>query len=196
MIRTIDRTLLYRSADGERLEYARIRTSASGGVADGTIVGLAAGRPIRMRYEITCDSRWHARNVSVELLASGRELLSMSADDDGTWKRVDGGVLDAPIFRCSDVAIGLSPMSGALTIRRLALEPHQAAIVKAAAIDSRTLDVRLVEHRYTCLDVGADESLYRFENFDNGERRTIRIAADGVVAADEGAFTLVYPARS
>ncbi|GAC1417947.1 MAG: putative glycolipid-binding domain-containing protein [Candidatus Velthaea sp.] len=194
MIRTIDRTLLYRSADGNRLEYSRIRTGDSGGVADGTIVGLIAGRPLRMRYEITCDSRWHARNVSVELLAGGRELLSISADDDGTWKRVDGGVLECPIFRCSDVAIALSPMSCALTIRRLALEPRQAAIVNAAAIDPDTLEVRMVEHRYTCLDLGAHESLYRFENFDNGERRTIRIDADGVVAADEGAFTRLYPA--
>lgn len=195
MVGTIDRTLLYRSADGDRLEYARLRSGESGGVADGTIVGLAAGGPVRIRYEITCDSRWHARNVSVELLTTGRELLSMSADDDGTWKRVDGGVLEQPIFRCFDVAIPLSPMSAALTIRRLALEPRQAAIVNAAAVDPHTLEVRLVEHRYTCLDAGADERLYRFENFDSGERRLVRIDADGVIAADEGAFTRLYPAR-
>jgi len=193
MIGTIDRTLLYRSADGTRLEYARLRSGESGGVGDGTIVGLLAGRPVRIRYEITCDSRWHARNVSVESIVIGRELLSMSSDDDGTWKRVDGGILDRPIFRCSDVSIGLTPMPSALTIRRLALQPREAAIVNAAAIHPLTLDVRLVEHRYTCLELEADWSSYRFEDFDSGERRTLRIDADGIQSVEDGAFVRVYP---
>ena len=189
----VDRTLLYRSADGERLEHARLRTGEAGGIADGAIVGLFEHRPIRVRFEITCDSRWHARNVSVETIADERVLLSISADEDGTWRRVDGGVLDVPIFRCFDVAIGQTPTPMALAIRRLALEPRQAAIVNVAAIDVPTMTIRAAEHRYTCLERAAAASRYRFEDFDSGERAEIRIDADGAIAAYEGRFTRLWP---
>lgn len=189
----VDRTLLYRSADGERHEYARLRSSEAGGVADGTVIGLLAGRPLRMRYEITCDSRWHARNVSVEAIAISRELISLSADDDGTWRRVDGAVLDVPIFRCYDVAVAHSPAPKALTIRRLALEPKAAAIVNVAVIDVPSMAIRAAEHRYTCLEIAEDFSRYRFEDFDSGERSEIRIDADGAIASYEGHFTRLWP---
>lgn len=185
--------MLYRSIDGERIEHARLRISEAGGVADGTIVGLHAGRPLRVRHELTCDSRWHVRNVSVEVVAAGRELLSLGADEDGIWRRVDGGILEAPIFNCFDVALPLTPLPTALTIRRIALEPREAAIVNVAEILFPALDVRAVEHRYTCLAVESDHSLYRFENFDSGERSLIRVDVHGVVSAQEGTFTRVWP---
>jgi hypothetical protein len=189
-----DRTMLYRSEDGERLEHARLRAGDAGGIADGTVIGVFEGRPIRVRYEITCDSRWHVRNVSVESIAIVRDLLSLSADEDGTWRRVDGGLLEEPIFRCADVAIALTPAPHALTIRRLALAEHQAAIVSVASIAIPSMTTRLIEHRYTCLELGADGSRYRFEDFDSGERSELQIDSDGVIAAYDKHFTRIWPA--
>ena len=195
MLESVDRTMVYRSADGERLEHARLRVSAAGGVGDGTIVGVFAGAPLRVRHEYTCDSRWHVRNVSVEVLAADRRLLSLSADEDGIWRRVDGGLLEIPSFNCFDVAVALTPLSCALTVRRLDLRPREAAIVNVASIDVPSLDIRLIEHRYTALDdARGGPQRYRLENFDSGERAVITFDAQGVVAAYEASYARVWPA--
>jgi hypothetical protein len=193
MLQSVDRTLVYRSIDGQRLEYARMRFGAAGGVADGTIVGIYAGAPLRIRHEYTCDSRWHVRNVSVEVLAAERAIISLSADDDGIWRRVDGGTLEIPVYNCFDVAVALSPLPAALTLRRIALEPREAAIVNVAAIDIASLTVRLIEQRFTRLPASGGALRYRLENFDSGERFTLELDADGVVATYEGMAARMWP---
>jgi hypothetical protein len=193
MLQSVDRTMVYRSIDGSRLEHARVRLSDAGGVADGTIIGVHDGRPLRVRHEYTCDSRWHVRNVSVEVLADERELLSLAADEDGIWRRVDGGTLETPIYHCFDVAVALTPMSLAFTLRRIALDPREAAIVKVANIAIPALAVSVIEHRYTLLSLDGGRRSYRLENFDSGERSLITLDADGVVAVYETMFTRVWP---
>jgi hypothetical protein len=193
MVGSIDRTLLYRSIDGSRLEHARMRLSEAGGVADGTIIGLYDERPLRVRHEYTCDSRWHVRNASVEVLIEDRRLLSLAADEDGIWRRVDGGVLESPIFNCFDVAVALTPLPLALTLRRMALEPREAAIVNVASIAIPSLDVDAIEHRYTYLSREPEQRRYRLENFDTGERSIVVLDADGVVAAYESTAARLWP---
>ncbi len=190
---TIDRTLVYRSVDGDRIEHAHVRISDAGGVADGTIVGVLNDEPLRVRHELTCDSRWHVRNANVEVVAFERRLLSMSADEDGIWRRVDGGTLDVPLYHCFDVAIAGTAMPALLSIRRMALELREAAIVSVAQIAIPSLDVRLIEHRYTYLAVEDRTHVYRFENFDSGERTLVRIDPDGLVTAFDGMLTRVWP---
>jgi len=193
MLQSVDRTILYRSIDGNRLELARVRLSEAGGIADGTIIGLHGDRPLRVRHEYTCDSRWHVRHVSVEVLAVERSLVSLAADEDGIWRRVDGGTLELPIFNCFDVAVALTPLPVALTLRRIALEPREAAIVNVASIDIPSLDIRVIEHRYTYLSLDDGRRRYRLENFDTGERSLISVDADGVVATYEAMFARVWP---
>jgi hypothetical protein len=127
------------------------------------------------------------------VLTSERYLISLAADEDGIWRRVDGGVLELAMYNCFDVSVELSPLPVALTLRRIALAPREAAIVNVASVDIPTLEVRLIEHRYTCLSIDADHSDYRFENFDSGARSLIRIDSDGVVASLEGTFARVWP---
>jgi len=192
-IAALERTLVYSSLDGTTFEHARSRTSESGAVADGAIAGLRDGRPIRLRYEITCDSRWHVRSASVEAMELGRTLLALAADDDGTWQRVDGGVLDEPLYRSYDIGLAPTPVPTALTIRRLALEPGQSEIARVSAIDVPSLRVHLVEHRYTCLAIEAEESRYRFESLTDDVRATIIIDSDGTVREYEGRFRRIWP---
>lgn len=195
IVRSIDRTVLYRSIDGGRIEHARLRLGDAGGVVDGTIVGVFADDALRIRHEYTCDSRWHVRNASIEVLAAGRGILALSADDDGIWRRVDGGVLDVPLFNCFDVAVELTPLPVALTLRRLALRPREAAIVNVASIAIPSLAVRMIEHRYTRLEPADGMHRYRLENFDSGEGSLITLDSDGVVAAYEAAYTRLWPER-
>jgi hypothetical protein len=133
------------------------------------------------------------RSASVEAMELGRTLLALAADEDGTWQRVDGGVLDEPLYRAYDVSLPLTPVTTALTIRRLALEPGQSQTARVCEIDVPTLRVRLVEHRYTCLALEADESRYRFESLAGGQRATIIIDSDGVVREYEGGFRRIWP---
>jgi hypothetical protein len=194
MVGSVDRTVVYRSTDDERLEHARLRLSGAGGVADGTIVGTLAGQPLRVRHEYTCDSRWHMRNASVEVLAADRRsIISLAADEDGTWRRVDGGILDIPLFNCFDVAVALTPLAAALTLRRIALEVREVRIVNVASISIPALEVRLIEHRYTFLGDGGNARTYRLEDFDSGERSTIVLDAEGVVASYESRVARVWP---
>jgi len=160
----------------------RLRAGPDGGVTDGAVVGFLDGAPIRVRYEVTSDSRWHVRTVSLEVIAPERRLLALAADEAGVWKRVDGGVLDVPIFRCFDVSIGVTPAPAALTLRRLALEPRGVAIVNVAAITIPTLAIRSIEVRYTRLEDEGNLRVYRCENFDSGERVRMRVDADGTIA--------------
>ena len=189
-----ERTLVYSSVSGTTFEHARIRMSESGAVADGAIAGMREGQPIRVRYEITCDSRWHVRSASVEAMELGRTLLALAADDDGTWQRVDGGNLDEPLYRAYDVSLPMTPVTSALAIRRLALEPGQSEVARVCAIDIPSLRVRLIDHRYTCLAIEADESRYRFECDD--ARSTIIIDPDGTVREYEGRFHRLWPATT
>jgi hypothetical protein len=193
MLASGDRTIIYRSTDGQRLEHARVRLSSAGGVADGTIVGVHGGRPLRVRHEYTCDSRWHVRNASVEVVTGERELLSLAADEDGIWRRVDGGMLDVPIFNCFDVALALTPLAVAFTLRRIALEPREAAIVNVVAVDVPSLEVRMIEHRYTRLANDGAGQRIRLENFDSGERSLIVLDGDGIVIDHEGLSSRLWP---
>jgi len=193
MLQSVDRTIVYRSIDGNRLEHARLRLGSAGGIADGTIIGLYEGRPLRVRHEFTCDSRWHVRNASVEVLATERDLISLAADEDGIWRRVDGGSLELPIYNCFDVALALTPLPVALTLRRIALEPGEAVILNVASIEIPALDVRIIEHRYTRLTVEGEPYVYRLENFDTGARSLITLDSDGVVATYEALFARVWP---
>jgi len=193
IVGSVDRTILYRSTDANRLEHARVRLSEAGGIAEGTIIGLFADRPLRVRHEYTCDSRWHIRNASIEVVADERALLALAADEDGIWRRVDGGNLDVPVYNCFDIAVALTPLPIALTLRRLDLRPREAAIVNVVNVEIPSLDVRIIEHRYTALEAEAGSRCYRLENFDSGERSLITLDADGVVATYESAFARLWP---
>lgn len=45
------------SLGGPGLEHLRLVASNDGAVANGLVIGLEAGRPLRIGYEVRCDGR-------------------------------------------------------------------------------------------------------------------------------------------
>ena len=90
------------------LEHLRLVTSDGGVVANGLVIGLEAGRPFRIGYEIRCDGRegagspggrprtWSGRSSSCSPMgrATGREVpenpypSSMGASTSTSWRRL------------------------------------------------------------------------------------------------------------
>ncbi len=187
------RTLMWRSWTGDGLAHARMRFGENGISVDGVTIAVRDGRPLRLRYEIACDSRGFARALSAEAIGVAQERFAGQADEEGTWKRVDGGMLDAPLYSAYDVEISGTPAGVTCAIRRLALEEGQSAELHVVALDLPTLRASRGQRRLTCLSLGADGSRYRY---DGPEMRPteITVETDGTVIEAEGTFRRIWPA--
>ena len=51
----MEREVMWTPWEGPGLEHLRLLTSDGGAVANGLVIGLEAGRPFRISYEIRCD---------------------------------------------------------------------------------------------------------------------------------------------
>ena len=86
----MEREVMWAPWDGPGLEHLRLVTSDDGVVANGLVIGLQAGRPFRIGYEVRCDGRWRVRGVRVATPDSERPVLELLADGEGHWKRGGG----------------------------------------------------------------------------------------------------------
>jgi uncharacterized protein len=173
--------------EGPGLEHLRLVTSGSDVVANGLVIGLEAGRPFRIGYEIRCDGRWRVREVRVATPDSERPILELLADGEGHWKR-RGGESVPELDGCIDVDISGTPFTNTLPIRRLGLKPGESAEVDVAYIRVPELLVGPERQRYGCLEAQADGWLYRFEALPSGFTAELAVDADGLVIDYPGLF--------
>src|SRR5215208_5221970 len=83
---SVDREVMWAAWMGPGLEHLRLLTSDGGTVvASGLVIGLEAGRPFRIGYEVRCDGCWWAACPSppgpgfprsAALPSEGRRVLS------------------------------------------------------------------------------------------------------------------------
>src|SRR5215218_1916032 len=107
------------------LEHLRLVTSDGGVVANGLVIGLEAGRPFRIGYEIRCDGGWRVQGVRVATPDSERPVFELLTDGEGHWKR-RGGDPVPELDGCIDVDISATPFTNILPIRRLGLKPGES----------------------------------------------------------------------
>ena len=78
--RLVIREVLWSAWDEPGLEHVRLAVGESGVVADGLVLGVPEGRPLRIAYEVRCDRLWRVRTArvgvpgeppKVELLSDG-----------------------------------------------------------------------------------------------------------------------------
>src|SRR5215210_4768062 len=153
--------------EGPGLEHLRLLTSDGGVVANGLAIGLEAGLPFRIGYEVRCDGRWRVREVRAAAPDSGRPVLRLLSDGEGHWKRRGGEPLPE-LDGCIDVDISATPFTNTLPIRRLGLEPGESAEVDVAYVRVPELLVGPEKQRYGCLEAQAKGGLYRFEALPSG----------------------------
>jgi hypothetical protein len=183
----VEREVMWVSWEGPGLEHLRLVTSDRGVVANGLVIGLEAGRPFRIGYEIRCDGHWRVRELRVAAPDSERPVLELLADGEGHWKRGDGEPIPE-LDGCIDVDISASPFTNTLPIRRLGLEPGQSEELRVAYVRVPELLVGAERQRYGCLEAGANDGLYQFEALPSGFTAALPVDADGLVIDYSGLF--------
>jgi uncharacterized protein len=184
---SVEREVMWAPWEGPGLEHLRLVTSGSGIVANGLVIGLEAGRPFRIGYEIRCDGRWRVQEVRAAAPDLGQPVLELLTDGEGHWKR-GGGEPMPELDGCIDVDISATPFTNTLPIRRLGLEPGESEELTITYVRVPELLVGPERQRYGFLEAQADSRLYRFEALPSGFTAELPVDADGLVIDYPGLF--------
>src|SRR5215212_11344492 len=178
--------------EGPGLEHLRLVTSDRGVVANGLVIGLEAGRPFRIGYEIRCDGLGRVREVRVATPDLGRPVLELFADGEGHWKWRSGEPLPE-LDGCIDVDISATPFTNTLPLRRLGLKPGESQELAVAYISVPELLIGPERQRYGCLEAQEEDGgLSRFEALPSGFTVELPVDADGLVIDYPGLFRRVW----
>lgn len=135
----------------------------------------------RVQYVLRLSATWQVRQF---LLFRDLEEpdLWLATDGGGRWGEVNGAHR-TELDGCYDIALDCTPFTATLPIRRLPLLDGHTAELPVVTIDTETLSVVPVTHRYTRVSF----STWRFE----------RSGGDGEVEFDVDEYGLVrdYPGR-
>ena len=166
----MEREVMWAPWEAPGLEHLRLVTNDGSVVANGLVIGLEAGRPFRIGYEIRCDERWRVQEVRVATPDSGRPVLELLTDGEGHWKRSSGEPVPE-LEGCIDVDISATPFTNTLPIRRLGLKPGESQELTITYVRVPELLVGPERQRYGCLEEQADGWLYRFGRCRAGSSR-------------------------
>ena len=184
----MEREVMWAPWEEPGLEHLRLITSDDGGVvADGLVIGLQAGRPFRIGYEVRCDGRWRVREVRAAAPDLELPVLELLADGEGHWKR-GGGEPVPELDGCIDVDISATPLTNTLPIRRLGLGQGESEELMVTYVRVPELLVGPERQRYGCLEALTDSGLYRFEALPSGFTASLPVDGDGLVIDYPGLF--------
>jgi len=173
------------------LEHLRLDAGEGGVAADGLLVGVREGRPLRVRYEVRCDASWLVRAVRVVGLDPGTPGVELLSDGSGGWT-TPGGEAVPQLDGCVDVDISATPFTNTLPIRRARLAPGESAEILVAFIEVGERRARPEPQRYTCLERRPDGGLYRFEALNGGFAADLPVDPDDLVLDYPGLFRRVF----
>jgi hypothetical protein len=165
--------------DRPGLETASLVTSDSGVVAEGRVLVILDGAPVRVRYAIEHDALWRFREARIETgpLKDPREL-HIRRLPEGRFE-VDG----APrpdLDGCEDIDLMVSPYTNTPPLAARSLAPGESLRLRVAWVRFPELEVHAVEQEYTRLDGGNPER-YRYRNLESGFASELTMGADGLV---------------
>ncbi|HEX6336954.1 MAG TPA: putative glycolipid-binding domain-containing protein [Jiangellaceae bacterium] len=177
------RELVWTAERWRGIEYTSLDVTGDRVTADGAIIAVVDGRPIRLRHHVECDASWRPVRVTVDV--HGRPAVSLRREGDG-WYDLDGR--ERPdLAGCLDVDIALTPLTNTIPIRRLALDIGESRDIDVVYIDpSSGLDIRPQRQRYTRTGDG-----YRYAS--GSFQADLAVDADGIVVDYPGLWTLVSP---
>ncbi len=167
-------SILWRSRRDGGLDRCTLAEAPNGYRLSGTVLLAAEGVPCEVRYTVMTDAAWRTRSVGVHLQGPAEDVrLAVAADGDGAWLLGREPVPD--VAGALDVDLAVTPATNTLPIRRLALEPGQAADLVVAYVSFPDLVLARMEQRYERL--GPD--LYRYSN--PGFSAHLRVDEEGLV---------------
>lgn len=164
---------------------------AKGATFSGAVVRLWEGKPLRVTYNLVCDTGWRARELRMtgESAAAGDHTFHLFSDGAGNWRDDKGQPLDA-LQGCIDVDIMVTPLTNTLPIRRLQLAPGESREISVVYIAAPDLSIRPFRQRYTRLEDGQH---YRYESLESGFTAVLLVDDDGFVIDYPGIWRRVWP---
>jgi hypothetical protein len=161
-------------------EHLRVTRSDDGVRADGLIVAVLDGQPLRLHYEIRCDASWACRTLTVASPLEPARTVELRGDGQGHWATGTGAPVSA-LQGCVDVDIAVTPFTNTLPIRRLGLAAGAGAEIVVVYVDVPTLAVRAQRQRYTCVRRGPEGSRWRYDNVVSAFTAELVVDAEGFV---------------
>lgn len=175
-------------------EHLRLHIGESGDIqADSQVVMVSDNRVLRLSYRIELDAGWRVRSVRIASEQPDGSALGLALQADGTGNWTDGGGM--PMYElndCIDIDIQATPFTNTLPIRRLHLTQGQPEQIKVAYISVPSLDVSLMDQRYT----GIGDGMVRYESVRSGFIADLDVDADGIVVTYPGYFRRDWPRAS
>jgi hypothetical protein len=156
--------------------------------ADGMAVGEIESTAYRIRYEVVCDLRWNAEQLTVKDLLDGRSVTWARLTND-RWSDGTGHEIEA-LKGCSDVDLLITPFTNTLPIRRLNLRVGEARELAVVYVSVPALTASKFEQRYTCLAQDETGGVYRYESLKTGFTAELRVDSDGLVVDYPNIFTM------
>ncbi len=164
------------------LEHLELRNQADAIEVDGLVVAHVDGEALRLAYRLHCDADWTTRRLEV-IRHGGAPPLVFESDGNGRW--TDGAGAELPeLAGCVDVDITVTPFTNTLPIRRLPWQPGQARDLLMVFVLVPEMTYRPARQRYTCLEMGPNGAVFRYES--GSFRRELRIDPDGLVVEYPG----------
>jgi hypothetical protein len=116
---------------------------------EGFTVGGVVTRE-RIEYVLRLSASWQVRQFILFRDLDEPDLW-LATDGSGRWGEMNGAHR-TELDGCYDIHLACAPFTHSLPVRRLPLLPGHTAELPVVQIDTDTLEVRAVSHRYTRLD--------------------------------------------
>jgi hypothetical protein len=174
----MQREIMWSSLDGPGLEHLQIIKDENGGGVGSLVIGVADGKPFRIKYQIYLDAHWRVSEVVMQTFENSG--LTLVSGGEGVWTTMNGTPVEV-LEGCTDLDISITPFTNSLAIRRLGLTVGESAEIKVVYLSIPDFDVRPTMQRYTRLS----DNIYRFEAMESG------FAAD--ITLDDDLFVVDYP---
>lgn len=170
------REIMWRRAmDDLSFEHARLQRDDDGIRLSGIVLVAEDGVPLRVDYALDCDRRWRTRVLTVTQVHGGRRRrLRLDHDGDGAWTR--NGRPAPTLDGCTDVDLGVSPITNALPVNRLGLAVGASGEIRAAWVRLPSLEVAPARQSYARLG----DRRYRYRSLASGFEAEVEVDGDGL----------------
>ena len=189
----LERSIMWTPWDEPGLEHLCLSQDGGQILADGMILRLKGSKPFRAHYRISCDVEWRVREVHVNLLGDASQNMKLNADGEGRWTDGSGNHI-LSLDGCFEVDISATPFTNTLAIRRLRLKPGEASELAVAYISIPEMEVKPSRQRYTCLEIGFEGGIYKYEDegLFQGFAADLPVDSGGLVTDYPGLFRRVW----
>lgn len=183
------RSVLWSHLDKPGLEHLYLHAREGEVLADGQVITLEQGVPLRAHYIVRCNSDWQVVQLDLSILERQEAELHLRANGEGNWffaeeEALPGLAEGEPIpdlAGCIDIDLSVSPFTNTLPIRRHKLAVDQSVEILVAYVALPDLQVTPIRQRYTCLSDLPGERVYRYEALDSEFSTEITVDDDGLV---------------